>query len=220
MRMCFRELRASRAHPSASGSRGRSAGGRWLVLAGWGNKWGNRPHVSQPIPAELDLPKTALESAPRIPAGLWGRTHNRTVRVGTRRSRGLPSRIRAPCPLAQPHDQSSAVWMQWGLAPLAPVSMRRRYRTGSSLLAVEARSVAAGRARHCQADFNISCRTPRRLGCIDQTVCGWAGVQTGGMGRWSCITHMLYFYRSSWMHSSTEREEGARSASWRIPGRR
>jgi hypothetical protein len=25
----------------------------------WGNKWGNTPHRSQPIPADLDLAKTA-----------------------------------------------------------------------------------------------------------------------------------------------------------------
>lgn len=33
--------------------------GQVHVLAGWGNKWGNRTHVFQPISAELDLAETA-----------------------------------------------------------------------------------------------------------------------------------------------------------------
>lgn len=28
-------------------------------IASWGNKWGNMPHRVQPIPADLDLAKTA-----------------------------------------------------------------------------------------------------------------------------------------------------------------
>lgn len=39
----------------------------------WGNKWGNMLHRSQPIPADLSA-----------------KAHNRTVRVGTRGSTGLP----------------------------------------------------------------------------------------------------------------------------------
>jgi hypothetical protein len=30
-----------------------------LPGSGWGNKWGNKPHRVQPIPADLDLAKTA-----------------------------------------------------------------------------------------------------------------------------------------------------------------
>jgi hypothetical protein len=45
----------------------------------WGNKWGNRPHGFQVISSDLVIAKTALESPPRIPAGLWGRPHNPKV---------------------------------------------------------------------------------------------------------------------------------------------
>jgi hypothetical protein len=33
--------------------------GRLPPRACWGNKWGNKPHRLQPIPADLDLAKTA-----------------------------------------------------------------------------------------------------------------------------------------------------------------
>ena len=39
-----------------------------VVASCWGKKWGKNPHRSQPIPADLDLAKTALDRAPRSPA--------------------------------------------------------------------------------------------------------------------------------------------------------
>jgi GNAT superfamily N-acetyltransferase len=52
----------------------------------WGNEWGNMTHRFQPISADLDFVKTALNRAPHSPAGLLARAHNWTVLVGTRRS--------------------------------------------------------------------------------------------------------------------------------------
>lgn len=48
-------------------------------LARWGNKWGNMPHRSQPIPADLDFVKTALDRALHSPAGPQARAHNPKV---------------------------------------------------------------------------------------------------------------------------------------------
>src|SRR4029077_10193746 len=41
--------------------------------------WGKKSHVFQPIPAELDLAKTALDRAPRSPAGLSVRARKRAA---------------------------------------------------------------------------------------------------------------------------------------------
>jgi hypothetical protein len=55
---------------------------RGLLVAwifSWGNKWGNMPHRFQPISADLDSAKTALESALRSPADLKAKAHNPKV---------------------------------------------------------------------------------------------------------------------------------------------
>jgi hypothetical protein len=69
----------------------------------WGKKWGKVPHRFQPISADLDLEKTALDRAPRSPADLKVRAHKRTVRVGTRQSQGIP-----PCESMLPAPRATS----------------------------------------------------------------------------------------------------------------
>src|SRR5260221_3470386 len=45
----------------------------------WGKKWGKKPHRLQPIPADLDLAKTARNRASRSPAEPPVRAHNPKV---------------------------------------------------------------------------------------------------------------------------------------------
>ena len=45
----------------------------------WGKNWGKKPHKFEPIPADIDLAKTALESAPPSPADRPVKAHNPKV---------------------------------------------------------------------------------------------------------------------------------------------
>src|SRR3954468_3839468 len=63
------------------------------IACRWGNKWGNMPHRFQPISADLDFVKTALDRAPHSPAGPQARAHNPKV-AG---SNPAPAIGRKPC---------------------------------------------------------------------------------------------------------------------------
>jgi hypothetical protein len=66
--LSLRDIRLSSVHSTFEASRVR-----------WGNEWGNMPHRSQPIPADLNFVETALESALRSPADLKAKAHNPKV---------------------------------------------------------------------------------------------------------------------------------------------